>query len=127
MRFTRTITLLIAGLISGLASAADTTDERTYRAPDGSILKLIENGLMTYESWSGGQMCFLRGQLPDTPKTRKTQEFSFVVNDAPTCTGKLKFLDPDGDTLTFYTNGQCTAMCGARNPPPKAPLGFSAN
>ncbi len=59
MRFTRTITLLIAGLLSGLASAADTTDERIYHAPDGSTTALYSMagiGYMSAPSRSGKQM-----------------------------------------------------------------------
>ena len=107
MRFTRTITLLIAGLISGLASAADTTDERVYHAPDGSILKLIENGLIEYESWSGGHKCSFIGKPANGQTGPVNGMLHFILNDEPACTAKIKILDDNANRLILSTNGKC--------------------
>ena len=62
---------------------------------------LGEDSRMEYESWSGGHMCYLSGQLVDTKQTRAKQELIFIHDEDPACRGTLKYLDGDDPEATL--------------------------
>lgn len=116
-----------AAMVAASITLAQETEQRIFRARDGSTLKLNEESRIEYESWSSGHMCYLSGQLIGTPATRGTRQLVFVHDDDPACTGTLRFLDSTATAVTFHTHACNEALCGSRNPPPTTPIEFTAH